>query len=72
MKNIQQDETYSKAIDYTIPSQLDFQKDKNGEVHFDILENIVFPPGSISNVFFILGEWISDFKIRTKKKNSIQ
>ena len=60
LKNVQEDKTYDGGIDYNMPKRLKFQKDKNGEVHFDILENVVFPSGSISRVFFILGQWIGD------------
>ena len=68
MKNVQVDRNYSNSIDYSIPKKLKFQKNENNEVHFDILENIVFPPRSISKVFFILGQWVDDFKVHVDEK----
>ena len=62
LKNVQYDENYTGSVNETIPQQLNFQKNKDDEVHFDILENIVFPVGSMSKVFFIVGKWIGDFE----------
>ena len=61
MKNVQEDKSYENAINYKILTKLKFQKNRDDEVHFDVLENIIFSRGSISKVFFLLNKWTSQF-----------
>ena len=70
LKNVQYEDENEKTIDEKIPEKLRYVSGTNNEVHFDILEGIVFPPGSLSKIFFIIGKWIGD--LQCSVENSIE
>ena len=69
LKNVQYINKDVEEIDDTMPEQLKFKKNKHNEVHYDILEDIVFEKGSLTNVYYLVGEWIGDISSEIKDKS---
>ena len=55
---------FMKTLKQTTPRTVNYQKNSLGEIHYNILENIMFPKGSLSKLYEIVANWIED--IRTK------
>ena len=51
---------FMEILKQTTPKTVNFQNNGLGEIHYTILENIVFPKGSLSKVNKIVANWIGD------------
>lgn len=51
---------FMETLKRSTPRTVNYQKNGLGEIHYSILENIVFPKGSLSKVNKIVANWIGD------------
>ena len=51
-----------KKLTQTTPSAVNYERNALGEIHYTLLENIVFPKGSLSKANKILAQWIGDLR----------
>ena len=49
-----------EKLNLTIPNSIAFNRNSFGEIHFSLLENIIFPKGSLSKANKIIAKWIGE------------
>ena len=50
----------SEKINLSIPKSIAFNRNSFGDIHFSLLENIIFPKGSISKANKVIAKWIGE------------
>ena len=71
MKNVQfVNEDDAAKINLTIPDNVKNSNNSSGEIHYSLLEGIIFPHGAIGKANVIVGRWVGDLDSNISYKPS--